>query len=143
MVELFHSKQWLEAAKEERLPAVERDLDLVILIADQLRKIDTCHGALLGHSYHVIKARDRCSAKLLFQKAKTPIWPKLCMSSYHEVQFDVEVKLVDCSPNEVEQHVPVFVLTGAVVTVEMDVVFTEAIVVEEVVQVTDDRITSL
>ena len=90
-------------------------MDGVIVFSYQLGMVDNCRP--LSHLCYVIDAPHK--------KAKTPIWRKLGVANQQKRQCYLLVEPSQHPPHEVINHEAVFILSSAVVGVEVDFSFTK------------------
>ena len=82
----------------------------------------------------VSQAVRLCPVELSFQEAKAPIWCPLGRPAGRKFTVDVPVFAGHCSLCKIPQHVPVFVLSAAVVTVKASFHLSHDVVVKEMAQ---------
>ena len=108
-------------------------MDGAIVFSYQLGMVDNCRP--LSHLCYVIDAPHK--------KAKTPIWRKLGVANQQKRQCYLLVEPGQHPPHEVINHEAVFILSSAVVSVEVDFSFTKGMVFKKVVEHRYNRICPL
>ena len=116
------------------MPVEAGNVHLPIFISSQLGPTDVCVGAGLHSTDSVSQAVRLCPIERSFHEAKAPIWCPLGRPAGMKFTVDVPVFAGHCSPRKIPQHVPVFVLSAAVVTVKASFHLSHAAVVKEKAQ---------
>jgi hypothetical protein len=51
----------------------------------------------------------------MFKKTKTPVWCELCVANRKKGNSDICVPACECSPQKVQDHATIFILTRTIV----------------------------
>ena len=66
-----------------------------------------------------------------FEEPETPIWCKLCLPDHEKGKSDGGVPVCEISPHQVLHHAVVFILPGAVVSMEEHHFLTQPMILEK------------
>ena len=125
---------------EECLPVVGRHNDVAVVVADQLRQVYASLRRLAHHLDNVCHAGDLGAAEEALQQAETPIRCKLCVASMQKGDAGGCIQARRHPPSEAPHHGIVFVLSGAVVRVQLQMMLSGAVVRQEVMEVADHHV---
>lgn len=81
----------------------------------------------------VIKTMYFGPPKLPFQESEAPIRGKFCMPRRHEVDTDGDMLPRHHTPGKIPKHIAIFVLSRTIVAVEVNMLLTQPVGLEEVV----------
>ena len=109
-------------------------MDRAIVLSYKLGMVDNCHFR------YVIDAPHNSLLKQLFKKAKTPVWCKLDVANQQKGQSYPLVEPDQHPSHEVINHEAVFILSSAIVGVEVNFSFTKGVVFKKVVEHQYNRI---
>ena len=100
-----------------------------------MRDVDSFQGASADNIHKVLQTGNITLPKFLFQKAKTPVWTEFCVTCDQEVESDGHVEPSQTSPHQVRQHEFVFILTTTIVTMEIQILGAQGVVLEIMVEI--------
>ena len=142
MLEFFYAVELTAEGSQVCLPVTNGNNRLIIIfIAHQLGLVD--HRTTIHHRLHAGQRVDRVASECLLEEAKAPVGSKLGVSCHQKIQSYGLVETSGHSPHEIPQDKLVFILSWAIITVEVDSGLPKPIVLEEVVEEGHDRIWSL
>ena len=93
--------------------------------------------------HNVFKTANLCPSECPLQQPKAPIGSELSVANDEEGNGDAVIEANHHSPGKVLHHVPILVLSTAVICVQMQICFPHAVVLKEVMQHTNDAVCSL
>ena len=102
-----------------------------------MRNVGLCRH--IDHLLKVSKAGYSGAAESLLQEAEAPVRRKLGVGNYEEGEGDVMVQTYYYSSDEVMEHGIVLVLPHTVVCMQVNICFSQAMLLEEVVEQRDNN----